>query len=150
MKVFLGLIAFLFFQSSISLGKANKGVLLRSLSVGATQVFSKKSKSPQVFVVFQPNCSACHAQVADLTCLKSKASVNLIGAFATEKKLRKEYKVLNAPYPGYLGDEDFQSEFEVTERLSPQVILAHNGRVEVILGYKPCKKILKKILGAQK
>lgn len=121
---------------------------LRSLSGAKSQKFSRKSKDPHVFILFQPNCSVCHAQVADLACIGKKASVNLVGTFASEPKLRKEYKKFGTSLPAFFGDDEFKKEFEVTERLSPQVILAQNDKVEVIFGYKPCKKILKKIAGA--
>jgi hypothetical protein len=116
---------------------------LRSLKDASVLKLQTSANKPRVFIVFQEKCSACRKQIKDLSCLKNAAEVILVGAFSTEKALRKEYQNFRTDLVGVYADEDFKKYINLELELSPQTFLQVHRETYKMIGVKRCSKILK-------
>lgn len=113
---------------------------LLSLKDVSSHKVDLKQTGQQTFIVFQEDCSACQEQVQDLSCLEP-TSLRLIGAFASEKALRKEYRKMKTKAPAYLGTAELLVALGVSQGLTPQIVLiSPNGRRH-FLGLTSCQEI---------
>jgi len=99
---------------------------------------------PTLFMIFQPNCSACHLQVRDLQCLKNKYEVILIGAYSSESSLRQEYRRMGRSYESYLGEDAFLKALNAKQGLTPELIMYKKKKSQHLLGLTPCTEIAQK------
>lgn len=117
-------------------------IKLRSLSDVSTQTVKLNSSKPNIFIVFGKDCSACHKQIKDLSCLKDNADILLVGSFADERSLRQEYKTFNSKYKAVYGDRNFRKIFNISDDLTPQIIIGAQNKYKLILGAVACNKLL--------
>ena len=123
------------------------GHQLRSLADVSINEVSLQQSKPKLFVVFQPECDACHAQVKDLGCLAPTTDIVLAGAFGTEKALRETYQNFRTTYPGYLMTNALKKDLTLDSALTPQIVIVNNTKRVKMLGYYKCSS-LKHILEA--
>lgn len=126
----------------ISISIAESEIYLRSLSDVSSKKITYESPRPVGFIIFQKDCQACRKQVQDLQCLEPVIDIFLVGAFSSEKQLRKEYQRFNTLIPGVYGDHDFKKIFSIRNGLTPQIVLSFGNFVKSIVGITPCGKIL--------
>lgn len=120
---------------------AHADVVMRSLGDVSTHKLNIDKSVVKGFLFFQKDCSACKQQIADVKCLEESMELSLVGAFSSEQDLRKEYKKLRAPYPGYYGDKDVLKYFKIKDGLTPQIVVIKEGRMKKNKGYMSCSAL---------
>ncbi len=113
----------------------------RSLTDVETLNIDSLSKELTIAVIFQPDCHACKNQMSELNCLKDKYKIILFGAFATEKKLRQEYRKLRTNLPAFYANNEVLKKIKVTQNLTPQIINLTEQPTIVSLGFESCENL---------
>ena len=122
---------------------ASDPVVLRSLVRASPISLAEPYEKNTIYILFQQGCAACFQQVRQLKCLSPETKVKLVGVFSPEKELRKEYKKMKTFWPGYYGDQEFLSHFQITQLATPQLLIFGKTRASKILGLTSCHRVLK-------
>lgn len=121
-------------------------VKLRSLSNVRSKTFARERLNNSVIMIFQKDCVACKKQVKRFSCLDEDVRVQLVGSFATESELRDEAQKFEVKFPSFYGDQEALEYFNITNRLSPQILVFTEKKVWKFLGLTDCLQI-KEALG---
>ena len=101
-------------------------------------------------LLFQKDCQACKKQVTNLDCFPLGTEIFLLGTFSTEKDLRREYKKLKTSFPAYYADREALKFFEITKKLTPQIIIFNGIKKMHFSGLQNCAELRKKLFGEKK
>jgi hypothetical protein len=137
----------LFLTLGMSPSAKAQDIHLRSLSDVSTKVLSlNKVTKNTLIMLFQKDCSACLVQVDDLKCLTGNTEVLLIGAYASEEQLRREYRRMRSQHSAYYADGETLNKLPFKKGLTPQLLLLTADRPPTQwLGYTPCQDIARRI-----
>ena len=80
-----------------------------------------------------------------MQCLPPKTKILLMGAFSTEKDLRREYRKMETSLPAYYADQTVLDFFKITKRQTPQILIFKNEKSLRLSSLTGCTK-LKQIL----
>ncbi len=124
----------------------SKLILASPFALQSLEDFSvARFEGQQVFIVFQPQCHACEKQMQDLKCLPSSISLNFLGAFSDEEKLRREWRKLKTryqlQYKAYLVDENFKKLTNMSDSITPQILIMGQGNLKTLYGLQSCETI---------
>lgn len=120
--------------------------ILKSLNDSSVVSLVELAKNRDVlFMVFKKDCVPCKKQIKQLSCLKKKRDVVLIGSFGSESSLRNEYLKYKMPYPGYYMSVGELNELGISEQITPQMIDLKTKRI--FLGFLTCKNLYQKLGG---
>ena len=117
------------------------GPQIRDLKSAETLPLKKVLTPQTVAIVFQSDCASCRVQINDLKCLEENSNIVLLGAFSSEKKLRKELNKYQVKYPAYYADKDILNHLKITESATPQIIKIGLESSVRSIGRKKCSEI---------
>lgn len=139
------LLSFLFLSPE-AFSKQEDKKILKDFSSTQFSSFEEIMKDKTVAVLFQPNCRSCKRQIKNLDCLKEVSSkIVLVGSFGAEEKVRRSYLKKKSEFKGYYINEDLVTSLGFESGIAPQTVYYKSNKALQFVGYKSCKKIVKKI-----
>lgn len=81
--------------------------------------------------------------MSDLKCIEEKYEIVLVGAYASERELRGEYRRLRTSYPAFLAENSLLTFLKASKGLTPQLIFANKRNVQRLLGLTSCSEIVR-------
>ena len=109
--------------------------------VGSSETKKLDFKEKFLYVFIAPNCSACKAQIKELSCLNSK--IFFISLYGHEEELIREKRRLSLENPLYMATADFLEKLKITSLVGPQLVLIKEGKApKKFIGLTTCKDLL--------
>jgi hypothetical protein len=121
---------------------------IQSLQDVSTVDFQKIKSTKAIAILFKANCNSCLRQIRNLSCLANHTKVFLLGAFSSEKELRREYLKTGSKLPAYYADQILLKKLKIKSKATPQILFFNKPTPQkemIFLGYHPCPNILKKL-----
>ena len=118
---------------------------LESLTASEFVPLTKAFEDKDVIMLFQPDCSACKAQIQNLNCLNS---VKLLGTHGTKERLKDEYIRFKSSYPAFrISTKDLQALSPKLKIVTPQFFQVDKGSLDTLrlrnlgFGLKKCEAL---------
>jgi hypothetical protein len=119
--------------------------ILESLTELHHLSFQQAFKANDLIMLFQPDCSACKAQIKELSCLNQ---IKLLGTNGSKERLQKEYLRFKSKLPGYsVNFKDLKQINPKLKMITPQFFLVSKDENENLrlknlgYGYKKCSAL---------
>lgn len=98
-----------------------------------------------VWVLFQPECSSCSAQLKNLICLPADTSTLAVGFWGTREKLKDELQFLKFKGKKLMASSEFEKRIQLRQTPTVLVVDQQGGIKYQFYALTPCEDLRKLI-----